>query len=288
MPQPAALARQRSPDHRHRVGPPQQAAHRQQHMRHPAVRAPRPPRPQRPADPVLPPDHPGTGVSPPRQPAAHPGQRNRPPASRRSTTRASPSTVTIGASAHLARPSRHLGQEKDGRAAANLNVITVAPHTKKDNPPGCPQLILTVNDARRPLRPHRERRRTPGAASAVRLTSPAFAIRSKTRSSGVKSARRAPLVRARSAMRVKSWRARDRSCSSSGAPGLTDHLSLVCHRVLLSLGGSKWPKMRPVRDPMRNLALDKANCKCIISRRAPERPGVASGPADSSSTDEEF
>ena len=46
--------------------------------------------------------------------------------------------MTTGASEHLARPSRHLGQEKDGRAAANLNVITVASHTKKGNPAGLP------------------------------------------------------------------------------------------------------------------------------------------------------
>jgi hypothetical protein len=68
----------------------------------------------------------------------HAGQRNRPAASRRSTTRPSAPTVTIGASAHLARPSRHLGQEKDGRAAANPDLITVASHTKKDNPAGLP------------------------------------------------------------------------------------------------------------------------------------------------------
>jgi hypothetical protein len=46
--------------------------------------------------------------------------------------------VTIGASAHLARPSRHLGQEKDGRAAAYPDLITVASHTKKDNPAELP------------------------------------------------------------------------------------------------------------------------------------------------------
>jgi hypothetical protein len=46
--------------------------------------------------------------------------------------------VTIGASAHPARPSRHLGQEKDGRAAAYPNLITVASHTKKGNPAGLP------------------------------------------------------------------------------------------------------------------------------------------------------
>jgi hypothetical protein len=68
----------------------------------------------------------------------HAGQRNRPAASRRSTTRASAPTVTIGASAHPARPSRHLGQEKDGRAAAYPDLITVASHTKKDNPAGLP------------------------------------------------------------------------------------------------------------------------------------------------------
>src|SRR5580704_10381167 len=67
-----------------------------------------------------------------------PGQRNRPAASRRSTTPAITPTVTIGASAHPARPSRHLGQEKDGRAAAYPNLITVASHTKKGNPAGLP------------------------------------------------------------------------------------------------------------------------------------------------------
>lgn len=30
------------------------------------------------------------------------------------------------------------GQEKDGRAAANPDLITVASHTKKDNPAGLP------------------------------------------------------------------------------------------------------------------------------------------------------
>src|SRR6266536_2254261 len=68
----------------------------------------------------------------------HPGQRNRPAASRRSTTHPTTPTVTIGASAHPARPSRHLGQEKDGRAAAYPDLITVASHTKKDNPAGLP------------------------------------------------------------------------------------------------------------------------------------------------------
>src|ERR1022692_923326 len=68
----------------------------------------------------------------------HPGQRNHPAASRRSTTPATTPTVTIGASAHPARPSRPLGQEKDGRAAANPDLITVASHTKKDNPAGLP------------------------------------------------------------------------------------------------------------------------------------------------------
>jgi len=46
--------------------------------------------------------------------------------------------VTTGASAHPARPSRYLGHEKDGRAAANPDLITVASHTKKDNPAGLP------------------------------------------------------------------------------------------------------------------------------------------------------
>ena len=36
------------------------------------------------------------------------------------------------------RPSRRLRQEKDGRAAAYPDVITVASHTKKDNPAGLP------------------------------------------------------------------------------------------------------------------------------------------------------
>ena len=77
-------------------------------------------------------------MPPPATRPGHPGQRNRPTARRRSTTRTSPSTVTIGASAHPARPSRYLGQEKDGRAAANPDLITMASHTKKDNPPGLP------------------------------------------------------------------------------------------------------------------------------------------------------
>ena len=82
----------------------------------------------------------------------HPGQRNRPAASRRSTTRATTPTVTIGASAHLARPSRHLGQEKDGRAAAYPDVITVASHTKKDNPAGLPSRPSSPSTA--PGRPY--------------------------------------------------------------------------------------------------------------------------------------
>jgi hypothetical protein len=36
------------------------------------------------------------------------------------------------------RPSRQLRQEKDGRAAAYPDVITVTSHTKKDNPAGLP------------------------------------------------------------------------------------------------------------------------------------------------------
>jgi hypothetical protein len=87
---------------------------------------------------------------------AHAGQRNRPDTSRRSTTRPSAPTVTTGASAHLARPSCHLGQEKDGRAAANPDLITVASHTKKDNParlPSRPSSPQTTSARRYALTP---------------------------------------------------------------------------------------------------------------------------------------
>ena len=91
---------------------------------------------------------------------AHPGQRNLPAASRRSTTRASPSTVTIGASAHLARPSRHSAKGKrEGRRQPERDHGGVA-HEKGQPSQVALQPILTVNGARRPLHPHRERRRT--------------------------------------------------------------------------------------------------------------------------------
>ena len=50
------------------------------------------------------------------------------------------------------RPSRRLGQEKDGRAAAYPDVITVASHTKKDNPAGL--LSKPSSPATAPGRPY--------------------------------------------------------------------------------------------------------------------------------------
>jgi hypothetical protein len=58
----------------------------------------------------------------------------------------------IGASAHPARPSRSLGQEKGGRAAAYPDVITVASHTKKGNPAGLPSWPSSPSTA--PNRPY--------------------------------------------------------------------------------------------------------------------------------------
>jgi len=130
--------RQACPDHRRPISPAQQAAHRQQHMRDPAALAPRPAGTQPPADPALTRTTRSRECPQPARRPEQPGQRNRPAASRRSTTPAITPTVTIGASVHLARPSRHLGQEKDGRAAAYPNLITVASHTKKGNPAGLP------------------------------------------------------------------------------------------------------------------------------------------------------
>ena len=70
--------------------------------------------------------------------------------SRRSTTRASPPTVTTAPpSTRTALPA--LGQETDGRAAAYLNLITVAPHTKKGNPAGLPS--RPSSPQRRPTAP---------------------------------------------------------------------------------------------------------------------------------------
>ena len=107
-------------------------------MRDPAALAPRPAGTQAPADPALTRTTRSRECPQPARRPEQPGQRNRPAASRRSTTPAITPTVTIGASVHLARPSRHLGQEKDGRAAAYPNLITVASHTKKGNPTGLP------------------------------------------------------------------------------------------------------------------------------------------------------
>ena len=50
------------------------------------------------------------------------------------------------------RPSRCLGQEKGGRAAAYPDVITVASHTKKDNPAGLPS--KSSSPATAPGRPY--------------------------------------------------------------------------------------------------------------------------------------
>jgi hypothetical protein len=69
-------SRQRRPDHLNRVRPPEQARHRQQHMRHPTSGAPSPPRPQH-HQPTSLPDRPGPGMTPPGQPAPTPRTRHR-------------------------------------------------------------------------------------------------------------------------------------------------------------------------------------------------------------------
>jgi hypothetical protein len=106
-------------------------------MRDPAGRAPRPPRAQPSVDPALTPDHPLPGM-PPRQPASTP--RTAQPAFRQ------PPLDHARSNAYrdhrcLRAPVRPLplpGQEKGGGAAAYPDVITVASHTKKDNPAGLP------------------------------------------------------------------------------------------------------------------------------------------------------
>ena len=93
--------------------------------------------------------------------------------------------MTIGASAHLARPSRHLGQEKDGRAAAYQDLITVASHTKTDNPPGLPSqpsspstalgrlYVLTPTDAgHQGARPGRRRECFDGGPVLMQIVCP--------------------------------------------------------------------------------------------------------------------
>ena len=130
--------RQPCPDHRRPIRPPQQAAHRQQHMRAPTLSTPRPPRAQPPADPACPADHPLPGMPPPRQPtrarrAAQPPRRQ-PPLDHARINAYRDHWCLRAPRAALPL----LGQEKGGRAAAYPDVITVASHTKKDNPAGLP------------------------------------------------------------------------------------------------------------------------------------------------------
>src|SRR5580693_4077912 len=90
-----------------------------------------------------------------------PGQRNRPAASRRSTTPATTPTVTIGASAHPARPSRHSAKRRrEGRRLPEPDHGGVA-HEKGQPHRAALPAILTTNDASSPLRPHYQRRGTP-------------------------------------------------------------------------------------------------------------------------------
>jgi hypothetical protein len=112
--------------------------HRQQHMRDPATLAPRPAGTQPPADAALTSDNPLPGMTSPSQTprtarAAQP-PRHQPPLDH-ARNNAYRDHRCLRAPA---RPSRHLGQEKDGRAAAYPNLITVASHTKKGNPAGPP------------------------------------------------------------------------------------------------------------------------------------------------------
>ena len=116
-PSPAAASRQRRADHPDRIRPPRQHADRQQHMRAPAPGAPRPPRPQPPAGPARPRAPPAAGHAPTRRSRPRtPGSPAARITSNRSTPAASLPTVSIGASAHLRRPSRRLGQKTTGRA----------------------------------------------------------------------------------------------------------------------------------------------------------------------------
>lgn len=71
---PLALGRrgQRGPDHRRLIGPPQQQPRGQQHMRHPARRAPGPARPHLPALAARPEHLPLPGMPPPGQPPPAP------------------------------------------------------------------------------------------------------------------------------------------------------------------------------------------------------------------------
>ena len=107
-------------------------------MRHPAAAAPRPPRAQPPADPVLTPDHPLPGMPPPSQPARAPRAaqppRCQPPLDHARITVYRDHRCLRAPRAALPAPR----PREDGRAAAYPNLITVASHTKKDNPAGLP------------------------------------------------------------------------------------------------------------------------------------------------------
>ena len=90
MPLPARRRRQRRPDHRRLIHPPQQQPRGQQHMRHPARRAPRPARPHHPALSAAPARTPPAAGHAPTGPAAPrtQGRTNRPlPASARRARR---------------------------------------------------------------------------------------------------------------------------------------------------------------------------------------------------------
>src|ERR1035441_980771 len=107
-------------------------------MRAPTLSTPRPPRAQPPADPACPADHPLPGMPPPRQPtrarrAAQPPRRQ-PPLDHARINAYRDHWCLRAPRAALPL----LGQEKGGRAAAYPDVITVASHTKKDNPAGLP------------------------------------------------------------------------------------------------------------------------------------------------------
>ena len=151
------LARQRRADHRDRIRPPEQAKHRQQHMRRPTPHTPRPPRPH-PLTTTRPPDRPDPGMTPRRQPTPTPRApkltrfqmrfHNRSP--RRYRQHRCPRAPSHGPPATcLPGPNRR------GRAVA----LPVALHTddadhqnqigRRPSP-----TIRTVNDGHLPPRPH--------------------------------------------------------------------------------------------------------------------------------------
>ena len=121
-------------------------------------------RAQPPADPARTPDHPLPGMPPPRQSASTP--RTAQPAFRQPPLDHARNNAYRDHRCLRApvRPSRQLGQEKDGRAAAYPDVITVASHTKKDNPAGLPS--KPSSPATAPGRPYVLTRSAGGQLSA--------------------------------------------------------------------------------------------------------------------------